>query len=134
MHVTSARWDRAALRTQVTFVATAEDAYSAQWRKQETGELRYTLTRNGASMWVLLRPDDRERDSPGVQLSASTPRSVAGWLGADDISNRRCFTAFLRNRGIPQPGSESDSGLGVLCAELSFRRYQSGQNARKTSI
>ena len=54
VRVDSARWEHGALHTQVVYAATGEAAYAAEWRR-EREELRYTLSRGEASMWVLLK-------------------------------------------------------------------------------
>ena len=54
VRVDSARWEHGALHTQVVYASTGEAAYEAEWRREGQG-LRYTLAREEASMWVLLK-------------------------------------------------------------------------------
>jgi hypothetical protein len=105
VRVAVARWEGEALRTEVVYAATSAVAYEAEWRL-EGERLRYTLSSGGggASMWVLLLPATAGVGSP----RATADDAGASWLGRDDVTNRQRFVRFLRSRGIPQPGNESD--------------------------
>ena len=72
-------WEGESLRSEIVFEATHRPAYSADWRLVgDAGRrLRYTLSRDGVSMWVALKLDERGSASSSLKATSAEGGSQA---------------------------------------------------------